>query len=154
MIRRFSFFIFLFILISSFFIKVLAYDNLEVSNEYFSFSMPKETKGTYSVEKEDNGIYILEKISKKRNQGGFAFSVRMYKEPSDYADIEDVKKIGELVDKNNTVYDIVLYQPREIYYGNGKRIAKNYQRIYDFAPNVEIKGINGNKYTRIQDISK
>ena len=154
MLKRFSFSAFLFILICSFCIKALACDNLEVSNEYFSFSMPKEVKGTYSVEKEDNGIYIIEKISKMKNQGGFAFAVLMYKDPGEYADMEDVKKIGELVDKNSTVYDIVLCQPREIYYGNGRKIAKNYKRIYDFAPNIEIKGNNGNKYTKIQEISK
>ena len=78
----------------------------------------------------------------------------MYKKPYDYSDMDGAKKIGELIDKNNTLYDIVLYQPREIYYGNGRKIAKNYKRIYDFAPNVEIKGINGNKYTKIQNIPK
>ena len=154
MFKRFSFFVFLFVLISSFYTEVFAHNNLEVSNEYFSFVMPYETKGTYSVDKEENGIYICEKISKRRGQGGFAFGVLMYKNPNDYADMEDVKKIGELTDKNGTVYDIVLCHPREIYYGNGRKIAKNYNRIYDFAPNIEIKGINGNKYIKIQDISE
>lgn len=57
-----------------------------------------------------------------------------------------LKKIGELIDKNKKVYDVVLYQPREIYYGDSRKIAKNYKCIYNFAPNVDIKGINGNKY--------
>ena len=132
----------------------MACNCLEVSNEYFSFTMPKETKGTYTVGKEDDGIYICEKLSQKRGQGGLAFAIKFYKDPNEYADMEDVKKIGELADKNGTVYDIVLYHPREIYYGDGKKIEKNYKRLYDLAPNIEIKGINGNKYTKIQNISK
>lgn len=142
-------FLFLFILTVCFQGNVLADDNsLTVSNDYFSFTMPKKTKGTYIAVNENNGIYILEKILKERDQGGFAFSILMYKNPDDYSDMEDAQKIGELIDKNNNIYDIVLYQPREIYYGDGRKIAKNYKRIYDFAQNVEIKGINGNKYIK------
>ncbi len=156
MVKKFFGILFLsiFIFIVSSYTNVFAADkSLIVSNDYFSFTMPKKTKGTYIAAKEKNGIYILEKISKERNQGGFAFSILMYKNPNEYADMEDVKKIGELIDKNNNVYDIVLYRPREIYYGDGRKIAKNYKRIYDFAPNVEIKGINGNKYINIQNAS-
>lgn len=151
MFKRFSFLMFLLVLINFSYTSVFA---CEVSNEYFSFMMPKSAKGTYSVIKEENGIYICEKISEQRGQGGFAFAVNFYKTPDDYADMEDVRKIGELADKNGKLYDIVLRQPREIYYGNGRKIAKNYRRLYDFAPNVEIKGINGNKFTKVQNISE
>ena len=154
MFKRLLFLVLFVVLISFSCSVVLSDDNLEVSNGYYSFNMPEETKGTYSVENEENGIYIIEKISKRRNQGGFAFGVFMYKDPNEYADMEDVRKIGELSDKNGKVYDIVLCQPREIYYGNGKKIERNYRRIYDFAPNVEIKGINGYKYIKTPDVSE
>ena len=66
MFKRFLFFVFLFLLISFSGAEVWAHNRLEVSNEYFSFVMPKEAKGTYSVGKEDNGIYICEKISQRK----------------------------------------------------------------------------------------
>ena len=37
--------------------------SLEISNNYFSFTLPAETNGTYTVNKENNGIFICEKIS-------------------------------------------------------------------------------------------
>ena len=149
MFNQVLFVIFLFVLINFSCIEVPACNSLEISNEYISFVMPKETKGTYSVIKEENGIYICEKISKRRDQGGFAFGLKIYQNPDEYADMEDVKKIGELVDNNGKVYDVVLFHPREIYYGDGRKIERNYKRLYDFAPNVEVKGINGYKYTKI-----
>ena len=153
MFKKFSFFVFL-LLISFSGTEVMAYNRLEVSNEYFSFVMPKETKGTYSVIKEDNGIYICEKISKRKDQGGFACGLKIYENSDDYAGMDDVHKIGKLVDKNGTVYDMVLFHPREIYYGDGKKIERNYKRLYDFAPNVEVKGINGSIYTKTQVVSE
>lgn len=121
---------------------------VEVSNGYFAFTMPAETEGTFVVQKNDDGVYICEKNSVKRNQGGFAFEINMYKNPSDYADREDYKKIGELTDKKGTVYDVILVIPREIYYGDGARTAKNYQRLYDFAPKVELIGVNGCEFVK------
>ena len=149
MFKRFLFLV-LFISIIFSCTEVFAGSSMQVSNNYFSVVMPKDTKGTYSVSKEDNGIYIYEKISAKEGTGGFAFCIKIYKAPKDYATLEDTKKIGELVAKNGVTYDMVLIQPREIYYGEGEKIAKNYSRLYDYAPNAEIKGVNGNKYIKEQ----
>lgn len=141
--------LFLFLLISFSCMEIYASDDLEISNEYFSFTMPKKAKGTYSVEKEDNGIYIIEKISKDTDRGGFAFALKIYKDSHEYADMEDAKKIGELIVKSGEVYDVVLIHPREIYYGDGKKIERNYKRLYNFAPMVDIKGVGENKYIKI-----
>lgn len=125
-------------------------NNLEISNGYFSLIMPNETKNTYSAEKIENGIYISEKISAKSGLGGFAFGLKIFKSPKDYADNEDYKKIGELTDKKGNLYDMVLIKPRELYYGDGEVIAENFARLYDYADNVEIKGVNGSKYFKNQ----
>ena len=121
---------------------------LEISNNYFSFTMPYETKGTYNVSKEDNGIFICEKVSEELEIGGFAFGLQIYKNPGDYADIQGNRKLGELTDKNGKVYDMVLIRPTEIQYADGEKIKENYERLYDAGDNVEIKGINGSKYVK------
>ncbi len=148
MFKRLLFSLFLLILISFSGMGVFANEELEISNEYISFTMPQKTKGTYIVDMFENGIYVCEKISVKKEQGGFAFGIKIYKNSNEYADMEDTRKIGELVAPNGTTYDVTLIHPREIYYGNGRRIARNYKRLYDFAPTVEIKGINGYKFTK------
>lgn len=124
--------------------------DVEISNDYFSFTMPNKIKNACVVEKEDNGIFVIEKISAKSKEGGFAFGLQIYDNPEDYADMEDGRKIGELTDKKGKVYDVILIKPREIYYADGRKAAKNYQRLYDFADDVDIKGVNGNKYVKCQ----
>ncbi len=125
-------------------------NNLVVSNRYFSFTMPEDTKGTYIVSKEDenNAIYICEKISMESNMDGCAFGVAIFKSPSEYADTPGNKKLGELTTKKGVVYDLVLLKAREIYYGEGKEVEKNFNRLYDTADKIEVKGINGNKYVK------
>ena len=119
-----------------------------ISNNFFSFIMPDDTKGTYTVEKFDNGIYIAEKISQKTEFGGFAFGLKVFKNPEDYATFDGFKKIGELTAKNGVIYDMVLMRPTDVQYGDGEEIKKNYDRLYEVGNNVEIKGINGNKYVK------
>lgn len=120
----------------------------EVSNNYFSFTLPDAAKGTYTVNKENNGIFICEKISEKSGLGGLAFGIKIFKNPEDYAKMTGSKKLGELTDKNGTIYDMVLMRPSEIRYGEGKQIEENYNRLYNLADNIEIIGINGNKYVK------
>ena len=45
---------------------------------------------------------------------------------------------------------MVLIRPDEVRYGNGKVIEENYNKLYYLAENLEIKGINGNKYHKNQ----
>ena len=117
-----------------------------ISNNFFSFIMPDDTKGTYLVEKFDNGIYISEKISQKTEFGGFAFGLKIFKNAEDYATFDGFKKIGELTAKNGVIYDMVLMRPTDVQFGDGEEIKKNYDRLYEVGNNVEIKGINGSKY--------
>ena len=153
MLKRFCIFLFVFVLMSFSYSKVLATNNdvLEISNDYFSFTMPEETKGTYVVQKRDNGIFIIEKFSEKSGEGGFAFGLQIFKEPKDYAheaDIDKFIKIGELTDTKGTIYDMVLIKPIEIICGDGEPIESNFNRLYDFGDNVDVKAINGNKYIK------
>lgn len=91
MLKKIFIFIFVFGIISGI-STATAGNNSEISNDYFSFTMPKDTKNTYSVNKEDNGIYISEKKSAKAGLGGFAFGLALYDDPKDYADMEDSRK--------------------------------------------------------------
>ena len=122
--------------------------SLEISNNYFSFTLPAETNGTYTVNKENNGIFICEKISEKSGMGGLAFGIKIFKNPEDYVDMPSYKKLGELTDKKGVIYDMVLIRPTEIQYVEGKQTEENYNRLYNLADNIEIKGINGNNYIK------
>jgi hypothetical protein len=149
MVKR-IFVLILFLLINCININASENSDLKISNKYFSFVMPEDTKGTYVVDKVDNGIYVCEKYSAALEIGGFAFGVKMFRHPKDYADIPGSKKLGELKDKKGILYDVVLMRPSEIQYEDTKEVQKNYNRLYDFGNNVEIKGINGNKYYKNQ----
>lgn len=110
--------------------------------------MPSDTKNTYTAEKRDNGIYFCEKVSKKTGMSGFAFGLKIYKNPNDYITADGNKKIGELTDKNGNVYDMVLVRPTDVNYGDGEKIQQDFTRLYDFGDVVgeNIKGINGSVY--------
>lgn len=149
MIKKLAF-IFLFLFLNCLSTQAIENKDIEISNKYFSFIMPESTQGTYSVEKMDNGIYICEKISAKSKMGGFAFGIKIFKYPNEYVDIPNSKKLGELKDTKGTLYDVVLLRPSEIQYEDGEEIQKNYNQLYEYGNNVEIKGINGNKYFKNQ----
>lgn len=147
MLKRLFIGLFIFVLANCFYLKAIAGNNSEISNWYYSFTMPKETQGTYVVEKSDKTtINISEKISQKTGKGGFAFGFRLYKNPGDYAGFDIYKKIGELTDKKGTLYDMVLIRPADVSYGEGETIEKNYNQLFELAENLEIKGVNGSKY--------
>jgi len=154
MLKKFFISMFACTLITCISTKVFAENKSEIviSNGYFSFILPNEAKNTYTIEKMDKGIYVCEKLSAKSGEGGFAFGLKIYREPKDYADMEKVKKIGELVDKKGVLYDMVLIRPTEIRYGDGETIEKNYSRLYDLGDTIEIKGINGYKYVKNQGV--
>ena len=151
MLKRFSVLLFMLALMGCFSLKSMAQSShLEVSNGYFSFTMPNDTKDIYTASKTGNKISIFEKNSQKIGAGGFAFSLEIYKNPGDYVQEEDTRKIGELVDKKGNIYDMVLIKPTAMRYGGGENAEANYNRLYEVANNVEIKGINGNKYIKGQ----
>lgn len=150
MFKKLSFLVLLlvFTLVSYSFAQAANNNGIVISNSYFSFTVPNEMKGIYTVLKEGNAIYICEKVSEKAGLGGGAFGLNIYRNPKDYADMSAVKKIGELTDKNGKIYDMVISRPVEIEYADDEKVAENYKRLYDFGEKVEIKGVNGSKYVK------
>lgn len=133
-------------LVFCFCLKAFADNGTVISNNFFSFTMPEDTKGTYEVSKADNGIYITEKVSTKEGLIGLAFCLKIYKNVSDYVYADNCKKIGELIDKNGVIYDMVLERPTDVVLSEGEEVQKNFDRLYEVGNNLEIKGINGSKY--------
>jgi hypothetical protein len=119
-----------------------------VSNNMFSVALPNDAKGSYSVYKKHDAIHIFDKASKKSGYGGYAFGVIAYKNPADHAMMPGGRKLGELVDKKGTIYDMVLSQPTDVQfdYVNGK--SASYDILYNAGENISsnIKGINGSVY--------
>ena len=136
------------LLISCSYVKAAANNDLEISNKYFSITMPNDTKGLYVVMKENNGIDIFEKVSKNAGLIGYAFGLRIYKNPEDYVYSDGCTKVGELTDKNGVIYDMVLERPTDVVLSEGEKVQENFDRLYEVGNNVEIKGINGSKYVK------
>jgi len=123
-----------------------------ISNNLFSISVPEKLKGTYRVEKKDNGIALYHKESRKDGFGGFAFGIRAYKTPSDYAMMPGGRKIGELVDNKEMLYDMVLVQPTDVQHNYLKYPNSNpsYNALYELGEVVAINGVKGSVYYKAQ----
>lgn len=123
-------------------------DETYISNKLFSVAMPAETKGLYRVKKKSNGIFIYDKISEKAGFGGFAFGIKAFKNPSDHAVMPGSRKIGELTDRRNKLYDIVLIQPTDVQYDYVTGNSETYKKLYTLADiaGTNIKGIKGSSY--------
>lgn len=119
-----------------------------VSCNLFSLSLPSSTKGKYKAETKGNKIYIYDKISEKAGFGGFAFGITAYKNQYDYAQLPSKKKLGELTDKNGTLYDIVLIQPTDVQFDYEKGECESYKLLYELAQTIDktVQGQNGSKY--------
>ncbi len=111
-------------------------NGIRVSNNLFTIVLPKEVRGTYSVIKNDQGILIYDKVSKKAGFGGYAFGLRIFKKPSEYASYPGSKKLGELVDRYGTVYDMVLIQPTDVQYDYVTGNSASYYRLYHLANTI------------------
>ena len=122
---------------------------ITVSNGYFSFMLPDETAGTFKIKKKDKGIFVYHKDSLKEGFGGFAFGLKLYKNPKDHAMMPGGLKLGEL-NKGNKIYDMVLIRPTDVQFNYVKGVSKPYMALYNFAQNVEIKGVHGSKYGKNQ----
>ena len=122
--------------------------NTKISNKYFSVQIPDKAKGTYQVKKEKDKISIYDKAAKKAGFGGFAFGIKVYKNPSDHAMMPGARKLGELVDKKGVIYDVVLKQPTDVQYDYVKGDAGSYHFLYNLADKIgeKIDGIKGSKY--------
>lgn len=123
-----------------------------VSNKYFSIMLPEELKGFYEAKISKDTISIYDKASKIAGFGGFAFAIRIYKNPSDHAVLPGSKKLGELTDKNNILYDVVLKHPTDVQYDytKGTKAPDRYALMYEFGDIVSIKGKNKSQYHKNQ----
>ena len=115
-----------------------------LSNNLFSFEMPENLNGTYEVIKSKDSIAIYDTYSKKKGFGGFAFEVKAFKSPSEYAEAPGVRKIGELKSKSKEIYDIVLIQPTDVQFDYENKNDKTYAPLYELGDKIdkEIKGKN------------
>ena len=123
-----------------------------VKNKLFSVNIPKELKGTYEIKKDKNKIAIFHKASKKAGFGGFAFGIKAYKNPSEHAVLPGSKKLGELIDKRGTLYDIVLKHPTDVQYDYTKETYPplSFKQLYDLGETTNIEGRNGSVYYKEQ----
>ena len=121
-----------------------------ISGKLLSITMPYETRGLYKIKKNNTGILVFDKKSKRKGFGGFAFAIRTAKSPSDWAMIPGNRKIGELYDKNNNLYDVLLNQPTDVQYDYVNNDNKEYNILYKLADTVEIYGANGSRYYPLQ----
>ena len=117
-----------------------------ISNGLFSISLPYNTKGTYKIKMNDTQISVYDKTAKKEGFGGFAFGIEAYENPKDHAMMPGGRKLGELVDKEGTTYDIVLNQPTDIQYNYIKGESDSYKHLYTAADDTVIKGVKKGKY--------
>ena len=123
-----------------------------VKNKLFSITLPEELRGLYEVKKEKDKISIFHKDSKNSGFGGFAFGIKAYRNPSDHAVLPGSIKLGELKDKNNNLYDIVLKQPTDVQYDytKGSNPPESYKLLYDIGEIINIQGIKGSTYYKNQ----
>lgn len=123
-----------------------------IKNNLFSITLPEELKGFYEIKTEKNKISVFHNESKKSGFGGFAFGIKAYKKPADHATLPGSIKLGELVDKHNKLYDIVLKYPTDVQhdYTKNSKAPESYKLLYDLGEIVTIKGRNGSIYFKSQ----
>ncbi len=117
-----------------------------VKNKFFSITLPVELKNFYKTKIKKDYILFYDKASYKEGFGGFAFGIKLYPTPSSHAMAIGCRKIGELTDKKNKLYDVVLIQPTDVQYNYTKNIPDSYSVLYNLANYILINGINGNLY--------
>ena len=123
-----------------------------VKNKLFSITLPEELKNLYEIQKEKDKISIYHKDSKYAGFGGFAFGIKAYKNPSAHAVLPGSIKLGELTDKKDNLYDIVLKHPTDVQYDYTKsqKAPDSFKLLYDLGDKVNIKGVNGSTYFKNQ----
>jgi len=157
--KKFVIFTIFFILSSS--INVFGSTNLigdvfTLKNKLFSITLPKKFKETCEIKIEKDKISVFHKDSKKAGFGGFAFGIKAYKYPADYAVLPGSRKLGELVNKRKwwgkkcELYDIVLKQPTDVQYDytKGENPPDSYKFLYDLGESagINITGVKGAIY--------
>ncbi len=132
----------------TFFISTSAFaKDVIIKNKLFSVTVPEKFKGLYTSKTNANGIFIYDKASKKAGFGGFAFGIQAYKNPAEHAMCPGCRKIGELTDDKDNLYDIVLLQPTDVQYDYTKgKSPDSYNSLYDLGEKADINGVKASKY--------
>ena len=123
-----------------------------IKTKLFSITLPEELRGFYEVKKEKEKISIFHKESKKAGFGGFAFGIKVYKNPSDHAVLPGSRKLGELTDKSGNLYDVVLKHPTDVQYDYtiSPEAPESFKILYNIGDSINIQGINGSSYYKNQ----
>ena len=129
-----------------------AQKSIIIKNRMFSITIPAELKGFYKCEIKKDKISVYDKVSRKAGFGGFAFGIKAYKNPADHATLPGGKKVGELVSKNGTLFDVVLKYPTDVQYDYtiSSVPPKSYKLLYDIGESVSIEGVKGYQYYKNQ----
>ena len=122
--------------------------NRTIKNKFFAITMPEKFDELYEADVKKDRISIYDKESKKNGFGGFAFGIKVYKNPADHAVLPGGKKIGELVDKKGTIYDVVLKHPTDVQYDytKGTTPPEMFKSLYEVGETINIEGIKGSRY--------
>ena len=123
-----------------------------IKTKLFSITLPEELRGFYEVKKEKEKISIFHKESKKAGFGGFAFGIKVYKNPSDHAVLPGSRKLGELTDKSGNLYDVVLKHPTDVQYDYtiSPEAPESFKILYNIGDSINLQGINGSSYYKNQ----
>ena len=126
--------------------------DIVIKNRLFSITIPNDMRGSFEAKTTKDRISIFHKESQKAGFGGFAFGIKAYKNPADHAELPGGKKIGELTDKNDFLYDIVLKYPTDVQYDYTKNTdaPDSYKKLYDYGKNVKINGTGDLIYCKNQ----
>ena len=129
--------------------------NSVIKNSLFSITMPENLNGLYETNVKKYRISVYDTASKNAGFGGFAFGVKAYKNPADYANLPGGKKIGELRKKSfwkqsDDLYDVVLKYPTDVQYDYTKspKAPESYKLLYDSGEGIGLKisGVKGSTY--------
>ena len=150
--------IFVLIAISIFSLNAFAYGEISskrdviIKSNLFCITIPEKLKGSFGTKKEKGKISVFHKASKKAGFGGFAFGIKVYKNPADHAVLPGSRKLGELRDKKGVLYDVVLKHPTDVQYDYTKSPVppEDFKMLYELGDNINIKGINGAMYFKNQ----
>ncbi|MBQ9075320.1 MAG: hypothetical protein IJY32_05085, partial [Mogibacterium sp.] len=87
-----------------------------VSNDVLSVTVPQEVLDICDIETDDSSISFYEKISHESFDGGFVGSISTFENVSDYADIPNYERGGEIDYSDGSKLDIALVYPSDVQY--------------------------------------
>ena len=106
-----------------------------LSNDIYSFQMPAELDGMYTVEKDElfNSISIYDKKAEAAELPSMVFGLYAFEDPEEYRQMPGGVKAGELTREDGTVYDIVIGYPTDVMWDQVKAASDTFTLLYDTA---------------------